>query len=98
MCDNIQEQKMIRINRLFVRVVLAILLPQYHGEVARSGELHAGCAQAHMHSRRIAKRQRWSDRLELLPNLPMNIFQHDTLSAAGVASTSGRSVQQQKIL
>jgi hypothetical protein len=96
MCDPMQERKKIRINQVFFRVVLATLLPQYHGEVARSGELSAACAQAPVRSGRTAKRQRWSIRHEVLPTLPMEIFQHGTSSATDEASTSDRPVRRQK--
>jgi hypothetical protein len=96
MCDHMQEQTRIRINQVFFRVVSATLLPQSHGEVARSGELHAGCVQAPLPSSCTAKQRTQSNRHEVLPMLPKQDFQHDTPSAAGEASTSGRSVQRQK--
>jgi hypothetical protein len=92
MCDHMQEQKRIRINQVFFRVALATLLPRYQVELAQSGGIHA----APLVSSRSATRRRHSDRHEVLPTLPMQIFQHDTPSAAGEASTSGRPVKRQK--
>jgi hypothetical protein len=63
-------------------------------EVARSRELHAGCVQAPLLSSSSGKRRRQSDRHEVLPTPPMQVFQHHTPSAAGAASTSGRSIER----